>query len=404
MKLCFICPEYPPEAHGGVGTFTQVLARALVRAGHDVRVIGLCESDRQSPGAEDDQGVRVWRMDTSKQRFGWVVDRWAQYRTIREWIASDEVDLVDAPDFSGWYAGWPKLPVPLVQRAHGSATYFAHELGRQVGKTGNRLEICSYRRADAWASVSEHAGRVTRRLFNLPRGPDAVLYCPVDAPETVPPFEARDHDSVVFTGTLTEKKGITPIIEAWPAIVEGHPAAKLHIFGKDQQRSDGTSMREYLVNRLPEALRTTVHFHGHRPRRELMQMLRTSRVAVFPSFTETFGFAPAEAMACGCPTIYTKLSCGPEIVRNGMDGLLVHPERRDEIAHAVLQLLGDRNLAARFAVAGRNRVLETFGLEKIVHQNEAFYDKVLNDFHSSVRRRPPAYAIDQRLHRDARAG
>ena len=41
MKICFLCSEYPPVPHGGAGTFTQVTARALVQAGHDVRVVGL---------------------------------------------------------------------------------------------------------------------------------------------------------------------------------------------------------------------------------------------------------------------------------------------------------------------------------------------------------------------------
>lgn len=394
VKICFICPEYPPTPHGGMGTFIHIITRALARAGHEVRVVGVYNHTDASPGIQEDEGVRIWRLKSRKRHLEWIVDRHAQYRMIRGWVAAGEIELVEAPDFAGWFAGWPRMPIPLIQRAHGSATYFAHELGRQVTTVSNRLEKWSYRRSDAWVAVSEHAARVTQRVLDLPHGADAVLYYPVDAPSQVPSFEARDPDRVVFTGTLTVKKGIVSIIDAWPAIKEGHPAARLEVYGKDQRRSDGTSMRDYLMGRLPDALRGSVEFHGHVSRQRLMQALQGARAAVFPSLTETFGLGPAEAVGCGCPTIYTKLSCGPEVVRDGVDGLLVDPQRPDEIAAAVLALLSDRGRAAALAATGRRRVLEEFGLDKVVRKNEEFYERIGRDFHRSGAARSRAYAID----------
>jgi hypothetical protein len=49
LELCFICSEYPPGPHGGIGTMTQVLARALVARGHGVRVIGVYQRDYPGP-------------------------------------------------------------------------------------------------------------------------------------------------------------------------------------------------------------------------------------------------------------------------------------------------------------------------------------------------------------------
>ena len=73
MKLCFVCREYPPGPHGGIGTMTQVLARALVRAGHEVRSVGLYPSWYEAPERQDDQGVQVLRLRQREHPLGWIL-------------------------------------------------------------------------------------------------------------------------------------------------------------------------------------------------------------------------------------------------------------------------------------------------------------------------------------------
>ena len=104
-------------------------------------------------------------------------------------------------------------------------------------------------------------------------------------------------NEVVFTGTLTAKKGVISLIEGWPAVQARVPRSELHIFGKDGTSPEGTSMKAYLRNRLPQAVRSSVHFHDHVSRTRIAAALATARVAVFPSFAEGFAWAPLEAMA-----------------------------------------------------------------------------------------------------------
>ena len=381
MNICFICPEYPPGSHGGVGTFTQMLARALVRTGHKVRVAGVYPGWYQAPAYEDDNGVRVWRIHEPATRFGWVRARFSLYRLVSKWIQAHECDLIESSDSYGWFAGWPKLPVPLVIRTHGSLTYYAHELGQQVSPTGRFLESRAYRRADAWVSVSHHAGELTMKLFDLKARPDAVLYNPVNFPQEVPEFQTRVPGRVVFTGTLARKKGIISLIDAWPTVKKLCAQAELHVFGKDGKAEDGTlSMQSYLLHRLPEKLHDSLRFHGHIASEALTGQLLMARVAVFPSYSETFGLGPAEAMGCGCPTIYTRLTCGPEIVHHGVHGLLIDPDQPDKVADAILSLLHDEERAQRLAAGGRSRVLEAYSPLKQVAANEAFYTELVRSF------------------------
>lgn len=386
MRLAFLCPEYPEVEHGGVGSFTRDLGRALVAAGHEVRVAGVYPTARVDGAYEEDAGVRVWRLPTPPGRFGWVYARYQQYRLVHGWIREGTVDLVESPDCYGWFAGWPSLPVPLVLRAHGSLRFYAEELGQSVPAMISRLEAWSHRRADAWAAVSGHAGEVTRKVFGLSAGPDAVLYNPVPIPTDAPPFEGREPHRVVYTGTLTAKKGVVSLIRAWPGVREQVPAAELHLYGKDQTVEGGRAMSAALQALLPERDRSSVHFHGHVRREELLAALETSRVAIFPSYTETFGLGPVEAMGRGAPTIYTRRSCGPEIVREGVDGLLVEPDDTAGIAGSIVSVLRDPALARRLAEAGRERALSLSGIEPVTARNVAFYEDVLREFRRGAQR------------------
>jgi glycosyltransferase involved in cell wall biosynthesis len=357
---------------------TQVLGRSLARQGHDVRVIGVYPADHQAPEFEVDDGVRVWRLRDSIKPGGWIASRIRLYRKIAEWVRSGRVDLVEVPDYHGWAAGWRKFAVPVIVRLHGSLTYFAAELHQHVDRVGYWLERASLRRADYVCSVCGYTSKMTEQLFNIALDSASVLYNPV---ELVPdsPGIPRDNNRVVFSGTLTGKKGVLSLIKAWTTVVKSRPDAELHIFGKDARADDGRSMQVALSSLLNGA-RSSVFFHGHVPRQKLLEVYQTSGVAVFPSRAEAFAMAPLEAMASGCPTIYSRRGSGPELLEHGRQGLLVDPDNSEEIAEAILNIQTDASLAHTLGEAGRARVRERFSIERLTAQNISFYKRCADDF------------------------
>lgn len=378
MRICFICHEYPPGPHGGIGTFTQVLARGLAQAGHQVRVAGMYRPDYPSPDYEEDQGVRVWRFRKSTRRWGWIVGRYTLYRQIRRWSDAGEIQLVEVPDWTGSAAAWPRLPVPVVARLNGSASYFAHEAGGAAGWLTHWLESSSMKRVDFWSSVSRYTADRTRELFALDSGPDAILYNPV---ELVPAnLEPRTGHDVVFTGTLTEKKGLIPLFQAWRDVSQTCAQARLHVYGKDRRAADGQSMQALLSSMIGDVQQAGITFHGHVSRNELFDHLRTARVAVFPSYAEAFALAPLEAMACGCPTIYSTRGSGTELMTDGVDGLLVDPDQPQQIAAAILRLLSDDSLAWEISRAGRARIESKFSVDQLVSKNESFFRRCIDQY------------------------
>jgi glycosyltransferase involved in cell wall biosynthesis len=299
------------------------------------------------------------------------------FRTIARWSRGGKLDLVETPDYAGIAALWPRLPVPVIVRVHGSVSYFAAELGDPANRTLFHMERAALRRADAWCAVSRYSAERTRAILGLGASRPAILYNPIESAEGESPDRSR-HD-VVFAGTLTAKKGIVPLVDAWPRVLAAHPEARLQVCGKDMRDADGRSMTGALRERLGDAV-TSVQFHGHVPRAELLQLLRRARVAVFPSFAEAFAMAPLEAMAAGAPTIYSVRGSGREIIEHGRTGLLVDPGEPDEIVHAITSVLQDDALAARLGAAGQAHVRERFSIDAIVRENEAFYERCVHDF------------------------
>lgn len=379
MKICFVCSEYPPGPHGGIGSLVQTLARGLAGRGHEVRVVGVCGYAYPAPDYEEDHAVRVWRLREPKHPLGWVRARWQLFERLSRWSKQEEIDLVEVPDYQGWAAGWPRLRVPVVVRLSGAHTFVASAQGLPVSSVVRWMEKAALRRADSYSSVSRFVAHETREVFALSSEPDAILYSPVPVPDQLGP-EQRTPYRVVFGGTLNFNKGILSVIEAWPQVKIRHQEAQLHVYGKDWRCDDGIMMLDLIRLRHPAISSQDVVFHGMVSREELANAFRSANVAVFPSRVESFALAPVEAMAWGCPTIFTRAASGPEIIDHNENGLLVNPHCPGEIASAINRLLDDADLAKRLGAAGRRKVQDRFSLRVVIPQNEAFFASVIKRF------------------------
>ena len=382
MNICFVCNEYPPASHGGIGTVTQTLARGLVQNGHIVKVIGVYPESSSILAYELDQGVEVWRLTKTNKRsyYGWIIDRIKLFKIIQQWANSGEIDLVELPDWQGMAAFWPNLPIPIVIRSHGSSSYFQSELGRSINKTTFFLERASLRRAFSWCAVSKYVALKTKSMFKLNLEAEAILYNPVNIPNEVNLYANRHQEKVIFTGTLTQKKGVVSLIDAWPMVIQKHPKSSLDIYGKDGLTENGSSMRSLLEKRLSRMIYDSVTFFGHVEREMVLTALSSSRVAVFPSFAEAFAMAPLEAMACSCPTIYSNSGPGLELIENEVNGLLVDPKDPQNIAEAIITLLDNENFAIQLGNSGRKHVEENFSDKVLLPLNIDYYKKTIDNF------------------------
>lgn len=398
MKILFICDEYPPGKNGGIGTTVQNLGRELVKQGHSVYVAGLYAHRYGEKDFEIDNGVKVWRLrysinlhlssqnklytilerlpDGIKKRLNGKVAFKKFLKFIEELIRSEGIDVIEIADFNGFamYIGftinWPAFDVPLVLKSHGSYTYFAKELNENLNADFVENDRLLFARADAISCVSHYTAHVDKNIFSL-RSEVKVLYNGIVLPKKTE-RTVGNKQKVVFTGTLVYKKGIYSLLLAWNKVVAENRDTELFVYGKGNLKK--------LKKLLNDKSAATVHFMGHVPKAELLKELETAHLAVFPSYSETFGMGVVEAMSVGCPVIYTKRSCGPEIVKENEEGLLVDPDNIEELSEKMLYLLRHPDKAEELAAKALVAVRKKFNIEHSALEHLHFYSEVIAGF------------------------
>jgi len=175
---------------------------------------------------------------------------------------------------------------------------------------------------------------------------------------------------VLFVGGNMQRKGLETLIQAAVKIVKSRPDTKFCVVGADPNlpRMQALCARLNLMDHF--------EFVGWMPNEELQQMYRRASVFVMPSLVEAFGVVFLEAMACGTPVIGTQVGGIPELIKHGENGLLVNPDRPDELAASLLRVLEDKNLSERLGENGRVTVRQ-FGIEQMLSCTRHIYETVL---------------------------
>jgi glycosyltransferase involved in cell wall biosynthesis len=99
-------------------------------------------------------------------------------------------------------------------------------------------------------------------------------------------------------------------------------------------------------------------------------------LVLLPSIAEAFGLAAAEALYLGVPVVGTRVGGIPEIVTDGVDGVLVPPANSAALAEAITGLLLDEARRFQLAGAGRAKVMCRFRFEDMVRHYEGLYDRL----------------------------
>jgi glycosyltransferase involved in cell wall biosynthesis len=144
--------------------------------------------------------------------------------------------------------------------------------------------------------------------------------------------------------------------------------------GRDwRDRESGRSFAEYLHGLIPADLQERVIFQGTVEHDQLWRILARAAVCVYPSHMESQGIVIVEAMAMGKAVVASNTGPGPEVVEDGVSGLLCNPHQPESIAEKVIQLLRDAELRRRLGAAARQRAVEHFSVEVLVGRNLDFY-------------------------------
>lgn len=187
-----------------------------------------------------------------------------------------------------------------------------------------------------WAATSlrDEYGVTADRLRVIPLGPTVPL--------DVPTRTAHDRPTITFVGRSLERKGGLVLLDLFRA--RWADRFELHLVTKDA------------VAPTPGVV---VHSDIEPGDPRLQELFGRTDVLAFPTEMDTFGYAALEAMAAGLPVVARRTSALPEIVVDGVTGLLVD-ESPDDLATAIETILEDPARARAMGEAGRRRVVERF--------------------------------------------
>lgn len=206
-----------------------------------------------------------------------------------------------------------------------------------------------------------------------------VLPNSVRVPNTQASHVERETIDLLFLGIVGDRKGVYELLEAF-AIAHSHcPTLRLTVAGNGEIEK---AIRVAATLGVSEY----VNFPGWLDGQAKNELLQSSDIYVLPSHNEGLPISIIEAMSWGLPIISTDVGAIAELVRHGIDGLIVSPGAIGPLSHALLQLANSRELRLRMGQSGRQRVATDFNEDVVLPRLEKLYDDIQLDHHSSSRR------------------
>ncbi len=214
------------------------------------------------------------------------------------------------------------------------------------------LEREVYRRAHHVFTMSEWARASVIGDYGIEPGKVTTTGAGANLIPADDALSAHDAPIALFVGREWGRKGGPALVLAWSAVTREVPGAQLWIVGTaDSPRtSEG------------------VTWHGRIDADALRGLYRRAPVFVLPTHYDTSPHVLREALGSGLPCVSTAVGGIPEIVRDGVDSVLVAPGDVTGLAGALTRLLGDGQLAASMGTAGRARVLRELTWERVTER------------------------------------
>lgn len=375
MKLIYICNEFPPRPHGGIGTFVETLSHGMRERGHQVAVVGL--GDRHS--RENLDGVEVTTLPKGRgPLIGNILSRWRLFRHLLRESRAGRADIIETPD----HMGMLPLPIPgclSLVRLHLADTVIKKHSRENSGLGAIRFfEWLTLRNHRHWIAVSKFVLEETQAVFKLrPENPEIIHNPLPPMPEAPPEIPRLPGKFVLYASALSERKGALVLAEAMKPLMEEDPDLSL-VYAGWPMPHHGRPADEIIKSILGPDLAPRVHFLGRVERAVVIECMRRARVFAFPSRLEALGIVLLEAMAARVPIVAGSWPPIPEVIDDGVTGLLAGPDAPEELTGAIRRLLTEPAFAAETVERAERMVHARFNLRSCLDRSEACYSRILS--------------------------
>jgi glycosyltransferase involved in cell wall biosynthesis len=380
MKIAYLTPEYPHTktgSSGGIGTSIKNLAVGLLALGCEVRILMYGQKE---DSVFEENGVVVQQIKNVKLKgLSWWLTCKKLERIINQLYNNQEIDLVEAPDWTGITSFIKPKKCPIVIKLHGSDTYFCHLDQRPVKWHNRFLEKRALQKADALLAVSKFTADKTNEIFGLKK-PFTIIPNSIDLGSFKYDLNATIQlNTILYFGSLIRKKGLLELSLIFNEVIKGNPKAKLILIGRDvPDIMSGTAstwdMMQAMFSR--EAIEN-VSYLGRVPYAEMQKHINDCTICVFPSFAEALPVSWIEAMAMEKAIVTSNIGWANEMIEDGKEGFLVVPTNHEVYADRILELLNDVEKREQFGKAAREKVKTHFSHNLVAKRSIAFYKSII---------------------------
>ncbi len=213
-------------------------------------------------------------------------------------------------------------------------------------------------------SSTDQSERVVNEL-KIPTTKVKIIHYGIDT-DRLKPHNGKHENrnlNILYAGGLSPSKGLHILLDAFGLISRRFPKAIISVVGA----GDWAPYQEKIK---ALGLSECVCYCGYVSHEAMVNYYRSACLLAAPTRHESFGLILAEAMACGIPVVSTRITAIPEVVEDGVTGLLVPVDDPPALADALEALLSDPDRAATMGRAGRTRVEEYFSWGRVMREWE----------------------------------
>ena len=293
MRIAILSPVWfrvPPDGYGGIERIVSLLADGLVSAGHETTLFASGDSTTTAHlDSVFDEAPHEWIGHTF----------WELHHAINCFERHGEFDVIhDHTGLLGLTLG-SLLPTPFVHTVHGPLT-------GDPGTMYERITRLARRRCLVSLSMAQRQPLPDLPwLANVPNAIDLDAY----------PLEPHEGDYLLFLGRMSPDKGAHRAVRF--AKAAGIP---LKLVGKNAEAGE----HQYFDEFVRPHLGPDIEFLGEVDHAEKLELLQKAQATLFPiEWEEPFGLVMIESMACGTPVIASRRGSVPEVVDDGVNGIII---------------------------------------------------------------------------------
>jgi glycogen(starch) synthase len=391
VKIALLSFEYPPTTgFGGIGSYTWHHARALAALGHDVHVLAGARQP-QALQSEDADGVRVHRFwadgalmravhSLGTFRLWWTRQRlqnaWSMYQGFLALQREHQYDVVEMPECGAEGAlvtRW--MHVPTVVRIHSPSQLIMrfYDVRQADIAMCSAIERQPLTRATALTACSAFvAGEVTatlgiaRSMHVISNGLDLRWFDSTAAADDVYDRYAlpRRQLMLLFAGRMEPRKGIAVCRDIAASILERFDVTFVFA-GDDLFHHMTATVLPWLAGR---ALKGSIHWLGPLPLPEVRTLTRAADIVLIPSLWENCPYSCLEAMAAGRSIVASAQGGMPELIQDGVNGLLATTGDAASFVERIERLIGDAPLRTRLGAAARETIVRRHAHTDVAQQ------------------------------------